>query len=76
MDGIFVAPLIVFMVIVAPIWIVMHYRTAGKKAVGLSTDDQNSLNELTDIAEKMEQRITTLEAILDTETPEWRSKYE
>ena len=76
MDEIIVVPLIVFLVIVAPIWIIMHYRTASKKAVGLSSEEQNSLNELNNIADKMEQRITTLESILDSESPEWRSKYE
>ncbi len=76
MDDFLIAPIIIFMVVVAPIWIIMHYRTAGKKAVGLSKDEQNSLDELSDVAEVMEQRISTLESILDAETPEWREKYE
>ena len=76
MDDIIVAPIIIFMVIVAPIWVIMHYRTAGKKAVGLSDNEQNSLNELVELAEGMEDRITTLESILDAETPDWRAKYE
>ena len=75
MDDILIAPIIIFMMFVAPIWIIMHYRTAGKKAVGLSDDEQNSLNELAEIAEVMEDRITTLESILDAETPDWRAKY-
>ncbi|MCP4411372.1 MAG: envelope stress response membrane protein PspB [Gammaproteobacteria bacterium] len=69
-------PIIVFMVIVAPIWIIMHYRTAGKKSVGLSDDEQQSLDELAEIADSMEERISTLESILDAETPDWRAKYE
>jgi len=76
MDDIVMAPIIIFMIFVAPIWVIMHYRTAGKKSVGLSDDEQKSLNELADIAEGMEERITTLESILDAETPDWRAKYE
>ena len=76
MEEMLMAPIIVFMVIVAPIWIVMHYRTAGKKAVGLSDDEQQSLDELSEIANAMDDRITTLESILDAETPDWRAKYE
>lgn len=76
MNDIIMAPIIIFMVFVAPIWVIMHYRTAGKKAVGLSDNEQNSLDELTDIAESMDDRITTLESILDAETPDWRAKYE
>lgn len=76
MNDIVMAPIIIFMVIVAPIWIIMHYRTAGKKSVGLSDDEQRSLNDLAKIAEGMDERITTLESILDAETPDWRAKYE
>ncbi len=76
MEEIFMAPIILFMVIVAPIWIIMHYRTAGKKSVGLSDDEQQSLDELAEIADSMEERLSTLESILDAETPDWRAKYE
>jgi phage shock protein B len=75
-EGVIMAPIIIFMIFVAPIWIVMHYRTAGKKSVGLSDDEQNSLNDLSEMADGMEDRIATLESILDAETPDWRSKYE
>ena len=76
MNDIIMAPIIIFMVFVAPIWVIMHYRTAGKKAVGLSDNEQNSLNELSEIADRMEDRINTLESILDAETPDWRAKHE
>ncbi len=76
MDEVILAPIIVFMILVAPIWIIMHYRTAGKKSVGLSVDEQQSLDELAEIADSMEERISTLESILDAETPDWRAKYE
>jgi len=76
MDETIMAPIIVFMVIVAPIWIIMHYRTASKKAVGLSVDEQNALDHLLETATRMEDRISTLESILDTENPDWRAKYE
>ena len=76
MDEILMAPIIIFMIFVAPIWVIMHYRTAGKKSVGLTDDEQNSIADLAEIAEGMEQRISTLESILDAETPDWREKYE
>ena len=76
MDEMLIAPIILFMIFVAPVWIVMHYRTASKKNVGLSEDEQQSLHELVDVADNLEQRIEILESILDQETPDWRSKYE
>lgn len=69
-------PLIVFMTIVAPIWIVMHYRTLGKKSQGLSMDEHTKLQQLVRTADAMTARIETLEKILDAETPDWRKKYE
>jgi len=70
------APIILFMVIVAPIWIVMHYRSKGTKQKGISEAEHGRLLELTKIADSMMQRIETLEAILDKETPNWREKHE
>lgn len=67
-------PLIVFMVIVAPVWIVMHYRTMGKKSQGLSVDEHAKLQQLVQVADSMSNRIETLEKILDAETPDWRDR--
>ncbi|MBI2380092.1 MAG: envelope stress response membrane protein PspB [Gammaproteobacteria bacterium] len=69
-------PLIVFMVFVAPIWVIMHYRTLGKKSQGLSVEEHTKLQQLNQVAEQMSSRIETLEKILDAETPDWRKKYE
>lgn len=68
------SPFICFMVFVAPIWVVMHYRSKKKVAQGLSDDDYDSLNDLAEKAESMSERIQTLEAILDEESPDWRKK--
>ena len=40
MDEMIFVPVILFMIFVAPIWVIMHYRTAAKKNVGLSDDEQ------------------------------------
>ncbi|OUR61126.1 phage shock protein B [Colwellia sp. 39_35_sub15_T18] len=68
------APVIIFMVIVAPIWLVLHYRSKGQVNQGLSEEEYIQLSDLSEMADKMADRIKTLEAILDAETPDWRSK--
>ena len=68
------APVIIFMVIVAPIWLVLHYRSKGQVSQGLSAEEYIQLSDLSETADKMADRIQTLEAILDAETPEWRNK--
>ncbi len=77
MDGIVVAffvPIVVFLVIVAPIWIVVHYRSKSREVDGLTSRERAELNEMIDVANKMAARIETLEAILDVESPGWREK--
>jgi len=72
--GIIIAPIIIFMIFVAPIWLIMHYRSKKEMSQGLTEVEYGTLQELADRAEKMADRIHTLEAILDAEAPEWRNK--
>ena len=72
--GILLVPAILFMVVVAPIWLVMHYRTKRRAQVALSGEERAELERLTDLADRMGERIETLEAILDAETPDWRRR--
>ena len=62
------------MIVVAPIWLVLHYRSKRQVSQGLSEEEYIQLSELSELADKMADRIKTLEAILDAETPDWRSK--
>ena len=63
-------PLILFLVIVAPIWIVAHYTTRWRTAKSLSPEDERQFAELWQIAERMEQRIDSIERILEAEEPQ------
>jgi phage shock protein B len=69
-----IAVAIIFMVIVAPVWIIFHYVTKWRIAKTLSVDDEQMLSDLWHSAGKMEDRIRQLEKILDAEAPGWRSK--
>jgi phage shock protein B len=68
------APVIIFMVVVAPIWLILHYRSKGQVSQGLTEEEYIQLSELSELADTMSDRIKTLEAILDAETPDWRNK--
>ena len=74
MSDIIMAPMIIFMVIVAPIWLILHYRSKRQVSQGLSEEEYIQISELSELADKMADRIKTLEAILDAETPDWRNK--
>ena len=65
---------ILFMVIVLPLALILHYVTRWREAKGLSREDARLLEELWQDTQRMESRINTLETILDDEVPEWRKR--
>jgi phage shock protein B len=56
-----------------PLWLIFHYVTKWKSAKGLSAEDEKMLSEVWESTNRMEERIKTLERILDIEAPNWRS---
>ena len=70
----FFVPVVVFLVIVAPIWIILHYKSLARAADGLNAGERAELQEMIQVANKMAARIETLEAILDVDTPGWREQ--
>ncbi len=67
-------PTILFMVVVAPIWISMHYRSVNKSSRSLSEEDRESIEHMLETVDKLTDRIGTLESILDADHPQWRQK--
>ena len=65
-------PMVLFMVFVAPIWIVMHYRSLNRSSRSLSNEDRESLDEMLATVDKMSDRIASLESILEADHPNWR----
>ncbi len=65
-------PTIVFMSLVAPIWIVMHYRAKNKERAGISEDERQTLDELLETIDNLHNRIDTLEEILNEDHPSWK----
>ena len=75
MNEAFGIPLIMFMIFVAPIWVIMHYRSKRKISEGLSDVELNQLNDLSRRAEKMADRNKTRETTVEAESPDWRRTY-
>ncbi len=73
MGDIVFVPLILFMVIVAPIWLILHYATRNSANRRLNSKDEALMEDLHDMARRMEERIHTLERILDADSPNWRN---
>ncbi len=67
---------ILFVTVLAPLWIIFHYITKMKTAKGLTPEDEKMLTDVWESTKKMEDRIQTLERILDIESPSWRQRHE
>lgn len=65
---------ILLLTVVAPVWIVFHYITKIKTSKGLTAEDEKMLSEVWESTNRMEDRIKTLERILDIEAPNWRQR--
>lgn len=66
--------LIVFLAIPAPLLIVLHFITRWKQTREISGGDEKMLEDMWALAQRLEERIDTLETILDGELPDWRKK--
>lgn len=76
MQELLFVPLIVFTVIVAPIWLILHYATRNSASKRLTSKDEAMMEELHASTRRMEERIHNLERILDADTPEWRTNHD
>lgn len=63
---------ILFLAIVAPLWIICHYITRARSQRGLTPEDESKLTTTWQSSRKLEDRIKTLECILDADSPGWR----
>ena len=73
-SDIIVVPLILFLTVVMPIWIVFHYITIWRREKRDRRQEKTSYLDLQAQAERLEDRLDAIESILDTEAPEWRSR--
>ena len=67
-------PAVLFMVIIAPLWLIFHYVTVWKTQRNAGRADPGALNGMSETARRLEARVAALEKLLDAEAPGWRGK--
>jgi phage shock protein B len=72
-------PMILFLVIVCPLWMILHYWAEARRerngiVTSASPEDQDLMNRMVALLERMEGRIGALEKILDADHPRWRER--
>jgi phage shock protein B len=69
---------IIIPIIVVPIiflglpWLIFHYITKWKSAATLTGEDEKLLDELHELARRLDDRMVTIERIMAAENPNWR----
>lgn len=72
MDGAFIIVICGILFIGLP-WIIFHYITKWKSAATLTREDENLLDELHELARRLDDRMCSIERIMTAENPNWRA---
>ena len=67
MEGFFIAA-----VFIAIPWIILHYITRWKTAATITTDDETLLDELYQLAKRLDERMDTVERLVAADNPEFK----
>jgi len=68
MEG-FVAIIALF---IALPWIVLHYMTKWKTSAGITQDDEVLLEELYNLAKRLDERMDTVERLVASDNPDFK----
>ena len=53
-------------------WLIFHYVTKWKSSATLTGADEKLLDELHDMARRLDERLCTIERIMDADNPNWQ----
>ncbi|WP_174287324.1 envelope stress response membrane protein PspB [Sphingomonas bacterium] len=53
-------------------WIIFHYVTKWKTASKITPEDENLLDEMFNLARRLEDRVNTVERIVAADNPDWK----
>jgi phage shock protein B len=70
--GVFIAVPIIGMLFIGLPWLIFHYITKWKSQATLTNEDEKLLDELHDLARRLDDRMCSIERIMTAENPNWR----
>lgn len=73
MEDVVVPIFVVGMLFIGLPWLIFHYVTRWKSAATLTSEDENLLNDMHEMARRLEDRLSTIERIMTAENPGWRT---
>ena len=73
MEEVVIPVLGILATIIALPWIIFHYITKWKSQATLTAEDENLLDELHELARRLDDRMCSIERIMTAENPNWRA---
>ncbi len=73
MEEVVVPVLAIMTVVIGLPWLVFHYITRWKTAATLTNEDEKLMEELYDLARRLDDRMCSIERIMTAENPNWRA---
>ena len=74
MEDVIIPIMVVGMLFIGLPWLIMHYVTRWKTAATLTGGDERMLEELHDLARRLDERMGSIERIMTAENPNWRQQ--
>jgi phage shock protein B len=71
--GFFLGGIAIIVLFIGLPWLIFHYVTRWKTAATLTTDDEKLMEELYDLARRLDDRMCSIERIMTAENPNWRA---
>ena len=72
MEDVFVPVFVCGILFIGLPWLIMHYVTKWKQAPKITQEDENLLDEMFNLARRLEDRVTTVERIVAADNPDFK----
>ena len=73
MEEVIIIPIVVGFLFIGLPWIILHHITKWKTAASLTREDEKMLDEVFDVARRLDDRMETIERIIAADDPNWKS---
>lgn len=73
MEELIAIPIVAMLFIGLP-WVILHYITKWKTAATITTDDEVLLEELYNLAKRLDERMDTVERLVASDNPDFQPK--
>ena len=72
MEEVFIPVIAIAVLFIGFPWLIFHYVTKWKQAKTLTVGDEQMLDDLHELARRLDDRMATIERIMNAENPNWR----